>query len=112
MTEIYRAEHITKTFGHGKNEVQAVKDVTFGLEQGEVTTIVGESGSGKSTIARMVLGLMPITAGKLIFDGKDVTNLKGRARTEGTGEMCRRCSRTRSRRSISSSLWANSSTAP
>ena len=28
MTEIYRAEHITKTFGHGKNEVQAVKDVS------------------------------------------------------------------------------------
>ena len=82
MTEIYRAEHITKTFGHGKNEVQAVKDVSFSLEQGQVTTIVGESGSGKSTIARMALGLMPITSGKLIFNGKDVTNLKGRARTE------------------------------
>ena len=82
MTEIYRAEHITKTFGHGKHEVQAVKDVSFSLEQGQVTTIVGESGSGKSTIARMALGLMPITSGKLIFDGKDVTNLKGRARTE------------------------------
>ncbi len=82
MTEIYRAEHITKTFGHGKNEVQAVKDVSFSLEQGQVTTIVGESGSGKSTIARMALGLMPITSGKLIFNGKDVTNLKGRGRTE------------------------------
>ena len=80
--EIYRAEHIVKTFGHGKNQVQAVKDVSFSLEQGQVTTIVGESGSGKSTIARMVLGLMPITSGKLIFQDKDVTNLKGRARTE------------------------------
>lgn len=82
MAEIYQVEHITKTFGHGKHEVRAVRDVSFSLEQGEVTTIVGESGSGKSTIARMVLGLMPITSGKLIFDGKDVTNLKGRARTE------------------------------
>ena len=80
--EIYRAEHIVKTFGHGKNQVQAVKDVSFGLEKGQVTCIVGESGSGKSTIARMVLGLMPITSGKLIFQDKDVTNLKGRARTE------------------------------
>ena len=52
--EIYRAEHIVKTFGHGKSQVQAVKDVSFGLEQGQVTCIVGESGSGKSTIARMV----------------------------------------------------------
>src|SRR5215218_6001468 len=80
--EIYNAEHIVKTFGHGKNQVQAVKDVSFGLEKGQVTCIVGESGSGKSTVARMVLGLMPITSGKLIFQGKDVTNLKGRARTE------------------------------
>ena len=52
------------------------------FEQGHVTCIVGESGSGKSTVARMVLGLMPITSGKLIFQGKDVTKLKGRARTE------------------------------
>jgi peptide/nickel transport system ATP-binding protein len=82
MSAIYTAEHITKTFGHGKNQVQAVKDVSFALEEGQVTTIVGESGSGKSTIARMVLGLMPITSGKMVFQGKDVTRLKGRARTE------------------------------
>jgi peptide/nickel transport system ATP-binding protein len=82
MTAIYSAEHITKTFGPAKNGVHAVKDVTFELEQGKVTTIVGESGSGKSTIARMLLGLMPITSGRLVFEGKDVTHLKGRARTE------------------------------
>ena len=82
MSAIYSAEHITKTFGHGKNRVQAVKDVSFELQEGQVTCIVGESGSGKSTIARMVLGLMPITSGKLVFQGKDVTHLKGRARTE------------------------------
>ena len=82
MNAIYTAEHITKTFGHGKHQVQAVKDVSFALEEAQVTTIVGESGSGKSTIARMVLGLMPITSGKLTFQGKDVTRLRGRARTE------------------------------
>jgi peptide/nickel transport system ATP-binding protein len=79
--EIYRAEHVVKTFGHGKHQVQAVKDVSFGLEKGQVTCIVGESGSGKSTMARLVLGLMPVTSGKLYFQDKDVTNLKGRART-------------------------------
>jgi peptide/nickel transport system ATP-binding protein len=81
MSAIYTAEHITKTFGGGKNAVHAVRDVSFELEETQVTTIVGESGSGKSTIARMVLGLMPITAGRLVFQGKDVTNLSGRART-------------------------------
>ena len=85
MTEIYRAEHITKTFGHGKNEVQAVKDISFSLEQGQVTTIVGESGSGKSTMARMALGLMPITSGKLIFDGKDVTRWSAAAGHDRAG---------------------------
>jgi peptide/nickel transport system ATP-binding protein len=80
MTDIFTAEHITKTFGHGKGEVQAVKDASFVLEQGQITTIVGESGSGKSTMARMVLGLMPVTSGKFTFEGKDVTNLKGGAR--------------------------------
>jgi peptide/nickel transport system ATP-binding protein len=82
MSAIYTAEHITKTFGPKKNGVHAVRDVSFDLEQGKVTTIVGESGSGKSTIARMLLGLMPITSGRLVFQGKDVTHLKGRARTE------------------------------
>jgi len=82
MSAIYTAERITKTFGAKKGAVHAVRDVSFDLEQGKVTTIVGESGSGKSTIARMLLGLMPITSGRLVFQGKDVTHLKGRARTE------------------------------
>jgi peptide/nickel transport system ATP-binding protein len=79
MSVIYRAEHITKTFG---KTVHAVRDASFELEEAKVTTIVGESGSGKSTVARMLLGLMPVTSGKLIFQDKDVTHLKGRARTE------------------------------
>jgi peptide/nickel transport system ATP-binding protein len=79
---IYTAEHITKTFGHGTNQVVAAKDVSFELLEGQTTTIVGESGSGKSTMARMVLGLMPVTSGKLTFQGKDVTHLKGRDRPQ------------------------------
>jgi peptide/nickel transport system ATP-binding protein len=78
--KIFTAEHVTKTFGSGKHKVEAVKDVSFSVEKGTVTTIVGESGSGKSTIARMVLGLLPITSGTFTFQGKDVTNLKGGAR--------------------------------
>jgi peptide/nickel transport system ATP-binding protein len=76
------SKEITKTFGHGKHVVNAVRQVSFALEEKEVVTIVGESGSGKSTMARMVLGLLPITSGTLSFQGKDVTNLTGGARTE------------------------------
>lgn len=81
MSAILTAEHLTKTFGPKKNGVRAVRDVSFELEQGRVTTIVGESGSGKSTVARMLLGLMPVTSGRLLFEGRDVTRLKGRGRT-------------------------------
>jgi peptide/nickel transport system ATP-binding protein len=61
--------------------VPAVKDVSFSVEENEIVTIVGESGSGKSTMARMVLGLLPITSGTMTFRGRDVTHLKGRERT-------------------------------
>ncbi len=77
---LFQAHDLTKTFGHGKNEVQAVRSVSFDVEQGTITTIVGESGSGKSTLARMILGLLPITSGTLTFDGQDVTNVKGAQR--------------------------------
>jgi peptide/nickel transport system ATP-binding protein len=81
MSAIYTVEHLTKTFGRGKAAVHAVEDVSFDLEAGGITVIVGESGSGKSTVARMLLGLMPVTSGRLKFQDKDVTNLKGRDRT-------------------------------
>jgi peptide/nickel transport system ATP-binding protein len=77
---IFVADKISRTFGSGRNLVTAVDDVSFTLEERAVTTIVGESGSGKSTIARMVLGLLPVSSGTLTFDGEDVTNLSSNAR--------------------------------
>ena len=82
MDGIFTAENLTKTFGTGKTAVTAVNDVSFALQKGQITTIVGESGSGKSTIARMVLGLLPITSGTVTFQGKDVTNPKGNDRAK------------------------------
>jgi peptide/nickel transport system ATP-binding protein len=77
---IFVADQVSRTFGTGRNQVTAVDDVSFSLQEKEVTTIVGESGSGKSTIARMVLGLLPVSSGTLTFDGQDVTNLSSNAR--------------------------------
>ena len=75
------AQEVSKTFGHGKNTVEAVKKVSFSLAENEVVTVVGESGSGKSTLARMVLGLMPISSGSLTFRGTDVSKMNAKART-------------------------------
>ncbi|MBA8793486.1 peptide/nickel transport system ATP-binding protein [Friedmanniella endophytica] len=78
---LFSAREVNKTFGHGRRAVEAVKNVSFDLNKGQITTIVGESGSGKSTMARMVLGLLPITSGTMTFEDRDVTKLRGGART-------------------------------
>ncbi len=49
--------------------VQAVRQVSFSLQRGEVLAIVGESGSGKSTLARAVMGMTPPRAGRVLLDG-------------------------------------------
>lgn len=55
--------------------VKAVDGVTLELRKGEAFGLVGESGSGKSTIGKAALHLVPITAGRLIVDGEDLTRL-------------------------------------
>ncbi|MTB89236.1 ABC transporter ATP-binding protein [Aeromicrobium senzhongii] len=57
----------------------AVDSVSFRLRRGTTTAIVGESGSGKSTVARMVLDLLPPTSGRVLFDGVDIRELKSKA---------------------------------
>jgi oligopeptide/dipeptide ABC transporter ATP-binding protein len=58
--------------------VYAVDDVSFQLGRGEVLALVGESGCGKSTLALTLMGLEKPTAGKLVFEGRDVTHVEGR----------------------------------
>jgi len=58
--------------------LHAVDGVDLEVRPGEVVALVGESGSGKSTLARCVLRLLDPTAGRIVFDGRDVTALGGR----------------------------------
>jgi peptide/nickel transport system ATP-binding protein len=54
--------------------LKAVDGVTFDIRMGETFALVGESGSGKTTVARMVVGLLPPTSGEVVIDGVSMTD--------------------------------------
>lgn len=81
--EVVRVENLVKEFDvrgqkGAKKILRAVDDVSFSLRRGTTLALVGESGSGKSTVANMVLRLLEPTSGRVIFEGQDIAQLKGK----------------------------------
>lgn len=70
--EILKAEHLTKIYGSGENQVKALDDVSFSVEKGEFLAIIGPSGSGKSTLLHVLGGVDVPTSGKVFMEGTDV----------------------------------------
>ena len=66
---ILRVEHVDAAYGSFK----VVNDVNLDVRKGETVAVVGESGSGKSTLARIITGLLPPTAGKILFKGQPLS---------------------------------------
>ncbi len=86
LSPLVRVEHLTKHFPVTRGiliqrqvgAVQAVDDLSFTISKGETLGLVGESGCGKTTAGRTMLGLYPVTGGKVTIDGHDVHAAKGR----------------------------------
>ena len=55
--------------------IQALKGISFEVNEGEIVTLIGANGAGKTTTMQTVQGLIPAAAGQVIYDGKDITNV-------------------------------------
>mgnify|MGYP001228339182 CR=1 FL=1 len=73
MTELFRAEGLTRVYTDGRRRVDALTDVALTVDTGQRLGIVGESGSGKSTLVRLLAALDRPTAGRVWFQGTEVT---------------------------------------
>ncbi|MBO4819542.1 MAG: ABC transporter ATP-binding protein [Firmicutes bacterium] len=70
--ENIKVENLCKIYGSGNNEVKALDNVSFSVEQGEFLAIIGPSGSGKSTLLHILGGVDKPTSGKVFVNGQDV----------------------------------------
>lgn len=76
---ILNVKQLKTRFQIRKNKVEAIRDVSFQVEDGEILAIVGESGSGKSVTMKSVMGILPenatVTASEMKFQGKDILSI-------------------------------------
>lgn len=76
--KMIQIEHLYKTYSSGKTKHEALKDINLTIESGEVFGILGSSGAGKSSLVRCINLLERPTSGKVVIDGKDITDAKNR----------------------------------
>ena len=74
--KMIQIEHLYKTYSSGKTKHEALKDINLTIESGEVFGILGSSGAGKSSLVRCINLLERPTSGRVVIDGKDITDAK------------------------------------
>lgn len=76
--ELLEVRHLKKTYTNrfGTNQVQALRDVSFTIEEGEFTAVMGESGSGKTTLLNLLASFDRPTGGEIILNGLSFQNIR------------------------------------
>lgn len=91
MNELLRVENLSVELSSPGGKVQAVRDISFELNPGEILAIVGESGCGKSMLCKSIMKLLPksakISGGKIIANGVDITDYSDRHMRKLRGKM-------------------------
>ena len=80
MPEVLELDGVCRDFTSGvfrTHTVHAVDHVTFALEKGKTFGLVGNSGCGKTTLSRMITRVLRPTAGRILFEGTDISGLPG-----------------------------------
>jgi branched-chain amino acid transport system ATP-binding protein len=68
-------------------KIAALKDVTLSVDEGEIVALIGANGAGKTTTLKTISGLRPLSAGKIVFEGRDISRMPGHKRvTAGIGQ--------------------------
>jgi branched-chain amino acid transport system ATP-binding protein len=70
MSMLLEVEGLCVNYGH----IEAIRNISFGVEEGSVATLIGANGAGKTTTMKTLSGLRKVREGKVTFDGKDITN--------------------------------------
>ncbi len=75
-------KNVIKEYKMGEVSIKALNNTNFEIEKGELTVIVGPSGAGKTTALNILGGMDSATSGKVLIDGKDISNFKGKELTK------------------------------
>ena len=75
-------QDVTKSYGTGNARINALEDVTFGIDEGEFCVLLGSSGAGKTTLLNMLGGMDTVSSGEIYFHGKEVSAFKKRELVE------------------------------
>ncbi|HHW68788.1 MAG TPA: ABC transporter ATP-binding protein [Tenericutes bacterium] len=76
MGNIIEIKNVFKTYNTENIFTHALNNVDFKVKKGEIVVILGASGSGKTTLLNVISGLDKVTSGTIVYEGKDITNLK------------------------------------